>query len=150
VEIEMDALFSKEAIGRYARIWGQIQKGETLTGDAQLIAEAMQGHPEFNPYWLCGEAAFQPQEIEGYVVNPLVHIGLHVAVEKQLADESPPEINLVLSALLKSGLSRHDAIHKIAGLWGDHYFRSVRRGSPIDPMAYAIELAALVPEMPTE
>jgi len=146
----MDRLFSKEAIGLYARIWGQIQNGNTLTGDTQLIAEAMQAHPEFNPYWLQGEAAFQPQEIDGYVVNPLVHIGLHVAVEKQLADESPPEITAVFSSLLRSGLSRHDTIHKIAALWGDHYFRSVRRGSPLDQMAYAIELAALVSEMATE
>ena len=146
----MDALFSKDAVGMYARIWEQIQNGGVLTGDAQRIAEAMQEHPEFNSYWLQGEAAFQPQEIDGYVVNPLVHIGLHVAIEKQLADESPPEIHSVFSALLKTGLSRHDAIHKIAALWGDHYFRSVRRGSPIDLMAYVIELAALVPEMPTE
>jgi len=142
----MDMLFSKEAIGLYARIWGQMEKGETLSGDTQLIAEAMQGHPEFNPYWLQGEAAFQPQEIDGYVVNPLVHVGLHVAVEKQIADETPPEATLAFSALLKSGLSRHDAIHKIAGLWGDHYFRSVRRGNPMDQMAYAVELMALAPE----
>ncbi len=142
----MDMLFSKEAIGLYARIWDQIQKGETLTGNTQLIAEAMQEHPEFNPYWHQGEAAFQPQEIDGYIVNPLVHVGLHVAVEKQIADEEPAETTLAFSALLKSGLSRHDAIHKIAGLWGDHYFRAVRRGNPMDQIAYATELTQLVPE----
>lgn len=139
----MDALFSKEALGLYKKIIEKMKAGEALSDDAALIAEAIGQHPEFTPFWSQGEKAFQPQEIDGYIVNPLVHIGLHVATEKQLADETTPEVSDALAALLDEGLSRHEAIHKIAALWGDHYFRSVRRGSPMDQTAYQIELQAL-------
>jgi hypothetical protein len=139
----MDALFSKEALGLYKQIIEKMKTGATLSGDAALIAEAIGQHPEFTPFWSQGEQAFQPQEIDGYIVNPLVHVGLHVATEKQLADETTLEVGDALSALLEEGMSRHEAIHKIAALWGDHYFRSVRRGGPMDHIAYLIELQAL-------
>ncbi len=139
----MDVLFSKEALGLYKQIIEKMKTGATLSGDAALIADAIGQHPEFTPFWSQGEQAFQPQEIDGYIVNPLVHVGLHVATEKQLADETTLEVGDTLSALLEEGMPRHEAIHKIAALWGDHYFRSVRRGGPMDQMAYLIELQAL-------
>jgi hypothetical protein len=139
----MDALFSKEALGLYKQIIEKMKTGATLSGDAALIAEAIGQHPEFTPFWSQGEQAFQPQEIEGYIVNPLVHVGLHVATEKQLADETTLEASETLSALMKAGMTRHEAIHKIAALWGDHYFRSIRRGNPMDQIGYLIELQAL-------
>jgi hypothetical protein len=140
----MESLFSKQAASLYAQIWERMKKGEALFGDAEMIAEAMKGHPELDPYWPQGEAAFSPQEINGYVVNPLVHIGLHVAVEKQLMNQSPEEVEVVFKALLEKGMSRHEAIHQIAGLWGDLYFRSVRRGGPLEEGVYIEELKTLM------
>jgi len=137
-------LFSKQAVTLYNQIWEKVQKGEELMGDAELIADEMKRHPEFTPFWSQGEAAFQPQEINGYIVNPLVHTGLHVAVEKQLFNDNPEEVTVVFKALLEKGMPRHEAIHQIAGLWGNLYFKSVRRGGPLEESVYIEELKAML------
>lgn len=139
----MDFLFSKQSVPMYVNAWEKMKRGEVMTGDSEMIAEAMIGHPEFDPFWCQGEMVFHPQEIDGYIVNPLVHTGLHVAIEKQLLTESPEEVTVTFQALLAKGLARHEAIHKIAALWGDLYFRSVRRGGPFDEGAYVEELKFL-------
>ncbi len=140
----MDYLFSKQALSMYFKVWDRMKKGEELSGDAEMIADVMKAHPEFDPWWPQGEMAFHPQEIDGYIVNPLIHTGLHVAVEKQLFSQSPEEVEVVFKTLLEKGLPRHEAIHRIAGLWGDLYFRSVRRGDPMEESTYIEELKMLM------
>ena len=139
----MNELFSKQSVALYGAIWEKLEKGEPLTEDAAMIAEAMTAHPELNPFWSLGEAAFQPQEIGGCIVNPLVHVGLHVAIEKQLERNDPEEVAAALSRLIERGLDRHEAIHQIAAIWGDLYFRSVRRGGPFDEWEYMHRLSEL-------
>ncbi|MFQ5580045.1 MAG: DUF1841 family protein [Nitrospiria bacterium] len=140
----MEELFSKQAVSVYAEVWKLMSQGEALSGDRALIAHAMKDHPEFNPFWPQGELAFHPQEIEGYVVNPLVHTGIHVAVEKQLSSLDPEEATLALQALLKRGISHHEAVHRIGGLWGELYFKSVREGAAPDEWTYVEELKAMI------
>ncbi len=139
----MDSLFSKQSVPMYVNTWERMKGGEALMGESEMIAEAMKGHPEFDPFWPRGESVFQPQEINGYMVNPLVHTGLHVAIEKQLQNQEPEEVEIAFQALLSKGITRHEAIHKIAGIWGDLYFRSVRRGGPLDEGSYVEELKLL-------
>lgn len=138
----MSELFSKEAIILYQTIYEKMKKGEQQSGDAGMIVETMKAHPEFGPFWGMGEAAFQPQEIDGYMVNPLVHIGLHVTIEKQLLNDDPIEVGVAMKNLLAKGISRHEAVHQVAGIWGNLYFRSVRRGDPFEEWVYLQELTA--------
>jgi hypothetical protein len=140
-------LFSKHATDIYSTVWEKIKNGEELTGDAELIADTMKAHPEFDPFWSAGETAFQPQEINGFVVNPLVHTGLHVTIEKQLDVDDPVEVQEALKGLIKKGMDRHEAIHQIASVWGDLYFRSVRRGGPFEDWTYQQELINMAGEI---
>jgi hypothetical protein len=140
-------LFSKHATAIYSAVWEKIKNKEELSGDAELIAETMIAHPEFDPFWCAGETAFQPQEINGFVVNPLVHTGLHVTIEKQLDSDDPVEVRMALKGLLEKGVSRHEAIHQIAAIWGDLYFRSVRRGGPFEDWTYTQGLERLAGEI---
>ncbi len=140
----MEELFSKQAASKYSDIWKRMNQGEELSGVQSLIGAAMKHHPEFDPFWPQGEIAFHPQEIDGYVVNPLVHTGIHVAVEKQLSSLDPEEATLALQALLKQGLTHHEAVHRIGGLWGNLYFKSVREGAAPDEWTYVEELKAMI------
>ncbi|MEK7747978.1 MAG: DUF1841 family protein [Nitrospirota bacterium] len=136
-------LFAKQATQIYKAVWEQMKEGKPLSGDAELIAEIMTAHPELDPFWTAGETAFQPQEVNGYIVNPLVHVGLHVTIEKQLDADDPVEVGVALKALIAKGVLRHEAIHQIAGIWGNLYFRSVRRGGPFEDWTYLQELTHL-------
>jgi len=139
----MSVLFSKEAIRLYKTVFEKMKNGEAQEGDAGMLADAMKAHPEFEPFWGMGEAAFQPQEINGYIVNPLIHVGLHVTIEKQLLNDDPVEVSVAINHLLSMGVSRHEAIHQVAGIWGNLYFRSVRRGEPMEEWIYLQELTTL-------
>jgi len=140
----MDNLFSKQTLAVYFAIWKQMKAGEDLDDDVVLIADSMKAHPEFDAFWPQGEAALNPQEVDGFVVNPLIHTGLHVEIEKQLINQQTEGLSLALDALLAKGLERHEAIHQIAGIWADIYFRAIRQGAPFDDWAYAEALRALV------
>ena len=139
----MDNLFSKQTLMAYLQIWEQVKAGVELGDTAGMIADAIKAHPEFDPFWPQGEAALNPQEIDGYVVNPLIHTGLHVEIDKQLFNQQPEEVESTLKVLLKKGTERHEAIHQIAGIWADIYFRSIRQGTPFDDWSYAEALKGL-------
>ncbi len=140
----MDVLFSSEALAEYVEIWRQMKKGEELlSDDAEEVVEVMKDHAEFDPFWEQGDAALHPQEIEGYVVNPLIHTRLHVLVERQLLEENPTEVKEAYDAMLKRGMVRHEIIHQIAGLWGNLYFKSIRGGALMDESGYCEALKTL-------
>ena len=75
------------------------------------------------------------------------HAAAHVAIESQLALGDPPSIRATLERLMAAGLSRHEAIHAIAGvlleLMSD---LMAKRIAPADfSRSYADELAHLQP-----
>lgn len=142
----MDTLFSSEALKEYALIWRGLQNGEDFSDDfeVEMVVQALKDHPEFDPFWEQGDAALHPQEIDGYKVNPLIHTRLHVLIEKQLEDENPLETKETYDALIKAGIPRHEAIHRIAGLWGNFYFKAIREGSFMDEYGYIQALKGLV------
>ncbi len=135
----MDTLFTTQTLKTYAQIYQQITEGKEIINDEEVVADTIRLHPEFDPFWPDGESAIHPQEIDDYVVNPLIHTGLHVIVEKQILDKNPEEVDSTLNTLLANGISRHDAMHQIIGLWGELYFRSVRQSSSLYEWEY-IEL----------
>lgn len=135
----MDTLFTMKMLSRYAQIWKQIQEGALLSDDEDIVAGVMKEHPEFDVFWPDGETALRPQEIDGFVVNPMIHAGLHVVGEKQILEHNPEEVEIALQALVARGITRHEAMHQIIGIWGDLYFQSIRGGSSLFEWEY-IEL----------
>jgi hypothetical protein len=83
-----------------------------------------------------GEYAAQPQEVNGTVVNPYVHTALHVIIEKQIENLSPPETLNTLKSLETAGQSRHDALHRILSIYAEIYFYNFRKGLTFDELSY--------------
>lgn len=48
-----------------------------------------------------------------------LHAAIHAVVERQLAEQLPAAVN-ALQRLLAEGLKRHDAIHAISSVLGEH------------------------------
>lgn len=136
----MEALFGKQAYKLIGRVQGKLKTGEPLTGMERMVAEVMKEHPEFDPVWGMGEQMAYPQEIDGMIVNPLVHTGLHVVAQKQIDDDDPEEARMVVEHLKAQGKSHHDALHVIAQVWGNHYFRSIRSGETMEEFSYTEDL----------
>lgn len=71
------------------------------------------------------------------------HAAMHVIVEGQLAEATPPEARTALERLRLEGMTRHDAIHAIGWLATEHMKRAMAKQRPVDDKAYAADLGAL-------
>lgn len=139
-------LFDRDNQWRFTTIAKKRRQTEPFDEEDELIVQAMDLHPEFDPLWELGEMSATPQEVNGTVVNPFIHTSLHVLVEKQLQSKSPPEIVDALNALLNRGIDRHEAVHAIASVYADLYFTTFRRGQQFEELTYVELLKQLVAE----
>ena len=114
-----------------------------MDGEDALIANIMDQHPEFDEIWHLGEMSSYPQEVNGTIVNPFLHMTLHVIIEKQIETENPPEVAETLKILLAQHLDRHEAIHRIVTVYADLYFRNFRKGAAFEESIYLEQLKQL-------
>lgn len=141
-------IFDKENQWRFTRIAESRARKKDLDEEDARIADIMDQHPEFDEVWPLREMSAQPQEVNGSIVNPFVHTMLHLVIEKQIEVENPPEAAETLKNLLEQGLDRHDAIHRIAAVYADLYFRNFRKGAAFEETIYLEQLARLRGEAP--
>ena len=137
-------LFDKDNQWRFTTIAKKRLETTEFEGEEALIAQAMNLHPELDPLWELGELSATPQEVNGTVVNPFIHTALHVLIEKQLLDKSPPEAVETLTVLTGRGADRHEAVHAIAAVYAELYFTSFRRGQSFEETSYIELLRQLV------
>jgi len=74
------------------------------------------------------------------------HLLIHEMVEKQLAENDPPEVGRVLHRLLANGLSRHEAVHAIGTVVAREALAMLRQGRELDKEVYVRELQELTVE----
>jgi len=140
-------LFDKDRQWRYTMIARQRRDPSSVfEGEDALVAEAMDLHPELDEIWEQGDRSALPQEINGAIVNPFIHTALHVAIEKQLREKSPPDTQRTLSILVEKGVDRHEAVHRIAEVYAHLYFTTFRRGQSFEELSY-IELLRQLAEL---
>ncbi len=146
----MSNIFSQQALSDYILIWKEMKQGLPYDSNSEEIVSVLKAHPEFDPFWEQGEAALHPQEVGDYVVSPLIHTRLHVVIETQLLEQDPDEVIEAFNLLVQKGETRHKAIHRIASLWGDIYFKSIREATPFSDWSYVEGLRSLVRQLGTE
>jgi hypothetical protein len=74
------------------------------------------------------------------------HLLIHEMVEKQLAENDPPEVGRVLHRLLANGLSRHEAVHAIGTVVAREALAMLKQGRQLDKEVYVRELQELTVE----
>jgi hypothetical protein len=125
-----------------AEIWRLGQAGESLGVEDAVSYQAMLDHPEYRDIWEhAAELGDREVVVEG--ANPFMHISLHSVVERQLADNNPPETSQALFRLTRGGLDRHEAIHRIATLVSEMIWETLKYQRPADVASYRRRLRAL-------
>ena len=76
-----------------------------------------------------------------------LHAMLHVVIENQLALGEPVVVLQALTRLLKSGLTRHDAIHAIASVLAEHLYNSVQSSAAGSTKSFPAAYEAAVAEL---
>lgn len=125
-----------------AGVWRKVQAGEPLEGEQARMAQSMREHPDYRLFWeSSGQLPGKDSTMEG--VHPGAHITMHTIVENQLAGGEPPEVRQTLERLSASGLSRHEAVHRIGNVIVQHLYRLLRERRDFDRSAYLRDLAQL-------
>jgi hypothetical protein len=75
--------------------------------------------------------------------SPEAHHAFHVVVENQIAVGSPPAAAETLNRLIAEGLSRHEAVHALAGAASRRIFEMLKHKAPFDDVAYASDLGQM-------
>lgn len=123
-------------------VWDEAQSDTPFTGEEARLVSAMREHPEYSDLW--GRLdELSDEEIERDGVNPILHITIHSIIENQIADEDPEEVRQVVEALMRQGLSRHEAIHRVGRVLSDEIFHVLNEDRPFDEPGYIRKLRQL-------
>jgi hypothetical protein len=124
-------------------VWEESQLDMPVAGEDARLVSVMRDHPEYDDLWgRLDELADEEIEREG--VNPILHITIHSTIENQIAEGNPEEVRQVVEALMRQGLTRHEAIHRVGRVVSDEIFRILQENRPFDEQGYVRKLQQLV------
>jgi hypothetical protein len=117
--------------------WRKYQAREPLQGLETVALEVLLLHPEYHGM-LHEPERFVARDYlpEDGQTNPFLHLGLHIAIEEQLAIDQPPGIRAEFERLLARRGDRHDALHAVLDCLGEVLWRAQRDGVAPDGEAY--------------
>lgn len=117
-------------------IWQLAQTGMIPTDDEDAtMAQALLDHAEYHHIWnQLPELEDQDIEIDG--VNPLLHVNIHSVVENQIAAGDPSSVVHALRRLMRQGLPRHEAIHRIGAILIQEIWEIMADNRPFDAQGY--------------
>ena len=127
---------------RLRLIWEMAQMGEILDDEDAVMVEALREHPEYYGVWDRVDELSDEELIQDGV-NPILHVTIHQTVENQLAAKDPPVVHETLERLMRSGLSRHEAIHAIGSVLSVEIWEILKEERPFDEERYERELRQL-------
>lgn len=117
--------------------WRKRQAGELLTPLEDLTAQLIGKHPEY-------QALFDDPERnqdrdyapDGNVVNPFLHLMMHLTIEEQISIGQPQGIREQFARLTEKYESEHEAQHAIMDCLGEMIWQAQRNKTPPDPAVY--------------
>jgi hypothetical protein len=121
----------------YYRAWRKHIAGEPLEGaESHIVAVALR-HPEYQNLLTHPEAGedrdWLPELGES---NPFLHMGMHIAIEEQLAIDQPPGIRQHYARLSREIGDEHAVQHRMMDCLGEMLWRAGRDGAPPDAQVY--------------
>ena len=116
--------------------WGKYRRGETLQGLEQTALAVLLLHPEYHVLLEDPERNmtrdFTP---DSGVLNPFLHLALHLAIEEQLSIDQPRGIRARYEVLAQK-TGEHEAKHAVLECLGETIWQAQRTGTAPDEMAY--------------
>lgn len=117
--------------------WRKFRAGEAMEPLEQLIAQAIQAHPEYHDLFDKPDSMLDKDYTpEMGQSNPFLHLGLHIAVQEQIAADRPAGIRALYQRLAARLDDAHAADHHIAECMAEVLWAAQRAGAAPDEMAY--------------
>lgn len=116
--------------------WRKRVEGLPATPLEMLAADIVALHPEYHSLLADPTALERDWTPEDGVINPFLHLSLHLAVEEQLSIDQPRGIRAALESRLRKHGERHAALHDLLECLGETLWQAQREKSPPDGAAY--------------
>ncbi len=125
----------------FFRAWQRHRENLPLEGVEPLIVAVALRHPEYHP--LLETASSDPARYddrdyspENGQTNPFLHLGMHIAIEEQLALDQPRGIRAQYQRLLTRLADEHAVQHHIMECLGEWLWRAGREDAPLSETVY--------------
>jgi hypothetical protein len=125
------------------RIWESVKRGEQLDGEEKRIADVLSEHPEYEDAWKMGDLLVDIENDNG-ASNPFLHIHLHLIVDKQIDEGTPPEVARVARELMDAGKSRHEVVHAIGKVLLPEIYDMMKHKKSFNSTHYIQNIKALL------
>ena len=127
----------------FYRAWEKYRTHAPLAGAEKLIVDVATRHPEYHPLLQDRNVAagrFAPAN----AASAFLHMGLHIALEEQLALDRPPGVHAVFAALAARLGDPHAAQHRMLDCLHETLAAAQSSGQAPDEQAYLACLHAAV------
>ena len=128
----------------FFRAWQRHRENLPLEGVEPLIVTVALRHPEYHPL-LDDPARAEDRDYlpEAGRTNPFLHLGMHIAIEEQLALDQPRGLRAQYQRLLARLADEHAVQHHIMECLGEWLWRAGREDAPLSETVYLDCIARL-------
>jgi hypothetical protein len=119
----------------YIDAWRKHADGLPLSPLEHLVVQVIAQHPEYHRL-LESRLIERDYPPEGGAGNPFLHMGMHIALQEQLASGRPAGIVELQRAILATAGSAHAAEHRMMDCLAEALWQAQRTGTPPDEAAY--------------
>ncbi len=117
--------------------WRKHSQGQPLEPLEALIAMVIEQHPEYHPLLndpdACLSRDYLPEMGE---TNPFLHMGMHIAIQEQLATGRPAGIQAIHHTLRQKLQSDHEAEHAMMDCLAEMMWQAQKNQTPPDENDY--------------
>jgi Domain of unknown function (DUF1841) len=117
--------------------WRKKQAHELLTPLEDLMAQLIGKHPEYHELFNDADRnQGRDYAPDGSVVNPFLHLMMHLTIEEQISIGQPHGIREQFARLTEKYQSEHEAQHAMMDCLGEMIWQSQRNKTPPDAAVY--------------
>lgn len=116
--------------------WRKHLAREVLTPMESTAANIITMHPEYQALLEDPDSIDRDFTPEDGVINPFLHLSLHLAIEEQLSIDQPPGLRAAFDAACVRQGERHAALHDALECLGETLFEAQRNRREPDGVAY--------------
>ena len=128
----------------YCAVWAKQQTAQPLEPLERLVAEVIQQHPEYQYLLDDAEQALSQEYLpESGQINPFLHMGMHIAIQEQLAADKPLGIRHIYQQLCQQFGQAHRAEHQMMEALGETLWEAQRNGIAPNEQQYLHRLQTL-------
>ena len=127
----------------FCEVWRKHREGAALQALEEMVAHIIVEHPEYHRLLEDPATLDQDYAPESGHTNPFLHMGLHIAIQEQLAADRPVGIRGIYQGLMQRHADSHEVEHRMAECLAEGIWEAQRNSNAPDENVYLERLRRL-------